>query len=626
MILLAAALATLVLAHVLRAVRHSMLFPPDHRPRTFHLAVGLSIGYVVNTLLPLRIGELVRGLYVSVRASQSFGAVLATIVFERLTDLVAVSLILLLLPHLIAGAPAASPVGLAAMAGAAGAIGLGAALVRRSRTTRQAIWAATSIFNDRIQLSLIDAAWTLSQLVASRPSRRRSYWLLTLPMWVTYLASYALLGRAAGVGMDSVADGLLARPLSAMISAGPLDRLLLLFACVAALSILTAGIVADGSGIQRTFRRALRIGLLEVDASRSMSRSAFVRDEDYGAVLRAHFTDAKTAAAGFGVHGLDGAVVLRLLPGGSDALTAVVGTDNRLVIRKFAMGDAAAKLNEQARWLREHRVDLPLADIIAERRDCAQFRYDMPYLASAHDLYEMVHVMPIEASRQILREVVDHVDRWHKTHNAGLCDEAALGAYVERKVIANAAAVLDFARLQLPERYAINNQAYALSEWRRLLDRDWVRDQLRERWTSSIHGDLTIENIIVCPERCPGWYLIDPNPINLFDTPLIDWAKLVQSLNLGYEALDRGPPARLEDDAIHLMFSRSRTCAELHDELDRLLEERLDDGARREVAFHELVNYLRLIPYKMRNQPAKAITFFACASVLLRRYEAVAVG
>ncbi len=625
MMLFAAAIATLVLAHVLRAVRYSMLFPADHRPRTFHLAVGLSIGYVVNTLLPLRIGELVRGLYVSVRAGQSVGTVLATIVFERMTDLVAV-LLILLLPHLIAGTPAPSLVGLATMAGVAGAIGLGAVLVHRSRTARQGLWAATSIFNDHIHLWLIDAAWTLSQLVTSRADRHRSYWLLTIPMWATYFASYALLARAAGAGMESVTDGLLAKPLSAMIGASPLDRVLLLVACIAALSILLAGVIADGSGIQRSIHRALKLGLPEVGPSKSMSRAAFARDEDYGAILRAHFTEAKTAAAGFGVHGLDGAVVLRLLPGGSDALTAVVRVDNRFVVRKFAMGEAAAKLNEQATWLLKHRVDLPLADIIAERRDCAQCRYDMPYLASAHDLYEMVHVMPVEASRRLLGEVVDHVDRWHQAHHAGRCDESALDAYVERKVVANAAAALEFVRRRLPEQYAINNEAYALDEWRRLLDSDWIRHQLRERGTGSIHGDLTIENIIVCPERCPDWYLIDPNPTNLFDTPLIDWAKLMQSLNLGYEALDRGPPARLEDGAIHLMFSRSRTYAELHDELDRLLDQRLDGGARREVAFHELVNYLRLIPYKMRNQPAKAMTFFACASVLLRRYQAMAVG
>ena len=622
MMLFAAAIAALVLAHILRAVRQSALFAGSRRPRTFHLAVGLSIAYVVNTLIPLRIGELVRAVYISGRARQSLSTVLATIVFERLTDLVAVLLILLALPHVVAGAPAAPPAVLAALAGGGAAIVLGAVLVRRSRSVRRALWTVTSVFNDRIRLALVDTAWTVSQFVVANPARRPFYWLLTLPMWATYLASYALLGSATGDGLGKVAYGLLARPLSALAGASPLDRVLMLFACVAALSILLAGLIADGSGIQRAFRATLKLGLPQTDVTRLMSRSAFARDEDYDAILQAHFTDARTAAAGFGVHGLDGAVVQRLLPGGSDAITAIVEDDNRFVIRKFAMGDAAGKLGEQADWLREHRSALPLADIIAERQGPAQHRYDMPYRGSAHDLYEMVHVMPVDASRRILREVVESVDQWHRSHAKGPCHPDALDAYVDRKVVANAAMLLEFARLQLPERYAINDEAYALDEWRRLTDRDWVRAQLRDHRTTAIHGDLTIENIIVCPEQRPGWYLIDPNPENLFNTPLIDWAKLMQSLNLGYEALDRGPPARVADGAIQLMFSRSRVYAELHDELDRQLEQRLDARARREVAFHELVNYLRLTPYKMRNQPAKAMTFFACASVLLRRYEA----
>ena len=42
----------------------------------------------------------------------------------------------------------------------------------------------------------------------------------------------------------------------------------------------------------------------------------------------------------------------------------------------------------------------------------------------------------------------------------------------------------------------------------------------------------------------------------------------------------------------------------------------------REVAFHELVHYLRLIPYKIRTDPQKGVTFFACAALLLRQYRA----
>jgi aminoglycoside phosphotransferase (APT) family kinase protein len=620
MMLLSAAVAALVLAHLLRAVRQAALFPAGARPRTFHLAVGLSLAYVVNAVVPFRIGEILRALYVSTRAGRSLGLVLATVVFERLTDLLATVAILAILPHLVASRAAPSLGALAAMSAVAAAVALAAILLRVSRFARGLLWRAASLFNEQIRRCAVGAAWTFSQLLTFSATRNPTYWLLTVPMWATYLASYALIGRATGLGVGAVSVGLLGTPLTALYGASALAGMLLPLACAAALAILLVGLLTDGSGIRRSLRLALHVGL--PDAQTAMGPQAFTRDQDYDAMLRAHFTERRTAAASFGVDGLDGAVVQRVLPGGSDALTAVVAADGAFVIRKFAVGAGASKLTEQADWLRRHDLELPLASVIAERQGELTYRYDMPYLASGHDLYEMVHVMPFEQSRRLLQEVVDRVDRWHQAHATGPCDPQALDDYVERKVIANAAAVLDFARLQLPEHYAINDERHVLSDWSRLLDRAWVKAQIRDRSTSAIHGDLTIENIIVCPERAPGWYLIDPNPTNLFDSPLIDWAKLTQSLNLGYEALSRGPPAQVRDGAIRLMFNRSRAYAELHDELDRLLGGRLSPDARREVAFHEVVNYLRLIPYKIRNQPAQAMTFFACASVLLRRYPA----
>jgi hypothetical protein len=141
------------------------------------------------------------------------------------------------------------------------------------------------------------------------------------------------------------------------------------------------------------------------------------------------------------------------------------------------------------------------------------------------------------------------------------------------------------------------------------------------RATAVIHGDLTIENIIVSPDEPAGWYLIDPNPVNIFETPLIDWAKLMQSLNLGYETMSRGGAPAISGSALRLVFARSNAYAQLHDRLSERLHSRLGGDGMREIAFHEIVNYLRLIPYKIRSAPQKGLTFFACASVLLRRYR-----
>lgn len=615
-----AAILMLVLAHIVRAIRQAMLFPATARPRTFHLTVGLSIAYVVDTVIPFRIGEAARALYVAARANQGFGRVGATVIAERFSDLLVVTAGFALLSLFVPGWALPWP-RLGLMAVAVLAVIVAATLLRRSRQVRAALWFVASVFNDTIRTALVDMAWRTARLIGSTALLRPRYVLFTMLMWSAYLLSYLMLSQAAGLDPVEVTTTLLGDPLSPLLGASRLDQVLVLFTTLAALAILVCGLAADGSGIQRSLRHAVRFGLPAADAAEMMPEPAFARSEDYGAILRAHFTETGSVYAGFGLHGLDGAVVQRFLPGGSDAITAVVEAQGMLSIRKFALGDAAEKLADQARWLARHRDDLPLADIVSEHHGGAHFRYDMPYLSSARDLYEMVHVMPPSASRALLGEVVAGVGAWHDRARGGAAGDDAVAAYVERKVIANARAVLDFVRLELPEDYRINGDVYHLGEWDCLLDPAWIEGQLRDRRVGALHGDLTIENIIVCPERAPGWYLIDPNPGNLFDTPFIDWAKLMQSLNLGYESQNRGPPARLGDGSIDVMFGRSQAYAELHDAFRDMLIERLGEDGLREVSFHEIVNYLRLIPYKMRHHPAKAMSFFAAASVLLRRYR-----
>jgi hypothetical protein len=136
-----------------------------------------------------------------------------------------------------------------------------------------------------------------------------------------------------------------------------------------------------------------------------------------------------------------------------------------------------------------------------------------------------------------------------------------------------------------------------------------------------IHGDLTIENIIVSPRHETGWYLIDPNPVNIFDSPLIDWAKLMQSLNLGYEAMNRASAVATGGSDLRLVLARSNAYAQLHEHLHAHLCPKVGSDGMREIAFHELVNYLRLLPYRIRNTPTQGPTFFACTSLLLRRYH-----
>lgn len=618
-VILVGAVASLMLGHVLRALRHATLFPARTQPGSFHLTVGLSLAYVIDALLPFRVGEVARSAYVSARAGQSFGMVCATVIVERLSDLAVVAAILFGLVLLSGDRTLmASAAGMALMALALFAA---AGLIDRSSRARSLYWSAASVFNERVRLTLVETAWTATKLICAASLLRPRYLLLTGLMWTAYLFAYALLAAAIGMDLPSVTVTLLASPFSPLLGMPSFASDLALVTSLTAILILVAGLLADAVGMRDTIRSLFGLCMPKAQLQLALSGHSFAEPTDYGAILDAHFTGRASTVAHFGLYGLDGAIVRHLLPGGSDAITAVVDTDQGLAIRKFANGDAGRRLQDQVRWLGDHKDELPLAEVVSQRRFASKFHYDMPFLSSARDLYDAVHIMPPADSRRLLEDVVGHVGRWHANHAAGACPDEALSAYIDRKIIGNARAALDFARARLPESYRINGVAHGLGEWDCLLDGAWAGAQMPSRATGVIHGDLTIENIIVCPERPRGWYLIDPNPGNLFDTPLIDWSKLMQSLNLGYEALNRGTPARVQGDEIDVMFHRSRVYSDLHSGLREQLRERLGADGLRQVAFHEIVNYLRLIPYKIRQNPAAAMTFFASASLLLRRYK-----
>jgi hypothetical protein len=616
----ALALAALLVAHFIRAARQANLFAAEERPRTIHLMVGLSIAFVINAVLPFRLGEAARGFYVAMRANLGVGRVLATVLAERLSDLVAVLAGLVILAAVTGDALDRS----AAAVIAAGIVAVLAAVfaLRQSKAARRALWAVASLFNERIRIAIADFAWSTVRLVASPALLRPRYLALTAAMWGAYLAAYAAFARASGYPLAAVIATMIDSPLQSLFARSrEMGSAIIVFTSLTALLILVLGLAADWRGIERSVARVRRLGLPLVSSPDPMLRNAFVNRGDYGAMLRSHFTDADPVVATFGLHGLGEAIVHRILPGGSDAITAVVEIDQHFGIRKFATGPAAGKLVEQAEWLDRHARHLPLAEVVDRCGDASRFRYDMPYHAGARDLYEVVHTAPSATCFGLLEAVVVGVSEHHAASAAGPCARVNLERYVDEKIVANARQALAFARLQLPERYRINGQGFDMAEWTPLLDRDGLLARLRATGTAAIHGDLTFENIIICPDRAPGWYLIDPNPENRFNSPLIDWAKLMQSLHLGYETLNRGAPAQLRGDGITLLLAQSSVYAELHAAYLALLARRFDAEALREIHLHEIVNYLRLIPYKIRNQPGRALSFFACASLLLRRFE-----
>ena len=93
--------AVLVVGVLLRAWRWQLLFEPGERPPFTPVLSALLIGYLFNSILPARAGELARVLVLGSRPGLSRTQVLATVVLERAFDvLVLVGLLVVSAPFL----------------------------------------------------------------------------------------------------------------------------------------------------------------------------------------------------------------------------------------------------------------------------------------------------------------------------------------------------------------------------------------------------------------------------------------------------------------------------------------------------------------------------------------------
>ncbi|QHI96771.1 phosphotransferase [Xylophilus rhododendri] len=620
------AAAVLFLAHVVRAARWGILFPPKLIKRRFPLLLGLALGYVANAVVPWRLGELLRAWYASRKTSVRFAYVAATVVAERMSDLAVVAVLtgLLQLTGRAQGLPLVPVMAVVAFL----AVLLFSLAVQRSERTRQRIWRLASIFNDRLRFKAVDFSWSLSELVVGGALLRARYLFSTVLMWALYLLSYYLFSQADATPFDRIFTSMLGtplRPTMAELASGQVmhTAALAAFAGLPIVGVLAYGLLRQWPVVLNLMWKRRRLGLYNERTVSGGARKRFKADAEYDYFLASLFSGNNKAASRFGMQALDDGTVQKLYGGGSDAITALVEVQGQLLIRKFASGDAGAKLQQQQEWLVRHRVDdFPLVQVLGGHARPHAYYYDMPLVVPANDFFDFIHSNPTESSRVILGEVLERMSGLHQRNLLAQTPRETIAKYLRDKAIQNTAKILEFARSVLPEDdYQVNGQACSLKDWELLLDADWLSRQIQLEASTIVHGDLTIENIIVAPQVAQGWYIIDPNPDNVFNSPLIDWGKMLQSLHLGYEGMNRNYHCTLDGSSIRMAFTRSQAYTQLHQFVDGLLLERFGERGLREAYFHELVHYLRLVPYKIRQNRHKGLAFFACASVLLNEYR-----
>lgn len=148
---------------------------------------------------------------------------------------------------------------------------------------------------------------------------------------------------------------------------------------------------------------------------------------------------------------------------------------------------------------------------------------------------------------------------------------------------------------------------------------------------ADIHGDLTIENIVCLSDHSDinitdyqgkilpqDYYFIDPNTGNVHDSPFLDYGKLLQSLHGNYEFLMMVHDVQIDGNHVSFMMTKSENYGKIYKRFRQYLLEHFSDRDILSIYYHEVVHWLRLMPYKIRKNEKLAVVFYTGLLTVLK--------
>ncbi|ETT50051.1 hypothetical protein C162_12471 [Paenibacillus sp. FSL R7-269] len=625
-LLFVSAIVLLMVGHYFKMLRWKQFIEIYEKPNEKVLLRSLSIGYLINFCLPFRLGDLLRVFISGRNMKNGISFSFSTVLVDRYLDVIVVSI--LFSSFTLSGMDndlfRSSTIFYALFACALIVMSLIA--VRYSRIIKKSLKKICSIFNSRIELSMLFICWSIITAFKDifHKVNKPKLLMYTVFIWGSYLASYFTLGLFLSNQMHFSS---FLNIFATLFSRGSLDagtvnltysieslslRPQILFAVYLILPLLALWVL---SYLPSKFKDA--VFPTKLTSSKVLNLLPQVNEDDRLNFLEAYFSgDGREYLAKY-IELNQNISIIQDFSAGSNATVMLCMDENKSFYRKYAFGEDGNKLSQQLDWLRQYEKQIPLPQILNEQYGNGYCSYDMEYTTTAVGLFNYIHSRPLEKSRRIIRNTLDTLaDNLYK-HNQRPAEPKLISEYISSKVRGNLEkikAAREIRGLYEYETIIINGQQYknlyALEDF---LQEDYLTDVFKDDIYTEIHGDLTIENII-CVEDTnfkPNFYLIDPNTGNVHDSPNLDYAKLMQSLHGGYEFLMKTQSITVSKNEINFLFTRSQAYNSMFSFYFNYLNEKFTKRQIRSIFFHEIVHWLRLMPYKIEKNGKRALLFYA---------------
>ena len=617
-IFLIVAIITLSLAHFIKILRWRLFIEIYEEPRNRNLIQALSLGYLINLFFPFRIvGDFFRAIYSGKKMKNSYSLSFSTVIVDRILDIITVGILFYIFYIFSIYNRQIEKSFRFYMLFSVLIISLIILFYFLKRYIKIISLKVASLFNTNIELNILKFMWALIWNFKDIFLKINKFKILiiTTLMWLLYTFSYYLFSLFL---------------LSQNYNFRLVDIFFLLFSkdIFGTDFLLIEKKVSIFFYIYMITPIIIMLLISKFFMIKTYSKKNHREIEDYFNLfpnqdnkeklefLRKYFLDKDKSYIDNYLKINQKITIIRDFSAGSNATTMLCMKKDEIFYRKYSFEDIE-KLYEQVEWIIENKKrKLPLPEIIRKEKTNNYCYYDMLYKPSSIPLFEYIHSTPFEETWEMIENILKKLEEVLYTNKLRKADTESINKYIDLKVRDNITKIYDSRILKKLLRYdevIINGKSYKnLSYYLKYLSKEYLYNIFKDDIYSDIHGDLTIENIICNLNTMEEkYYIIDPNSGNINNSANLDYAKILQSIHGGYEFMMRTYDISIEENQINFLFTKSQAYFYLYKKLNEYMNLKFKKEKIRSIYFHEIVHWLRLMPYKLKKDGKRALIFYS---------------
>lgn len=594
-ILICLAIIMLFVGHYYKVQRWNQSISVYEKSNESNLLKAISVGQLINLFVPFRIGDIFRVYISGKNMKNGYKLAFATTILDLYMDTIVVSLIVITLFFI--RSLTMNSIVIFYVVFLISLIILTAFAIKFKDNLKRIIYGISCFFNDNIKLNLMYLFWAIISIfkdIVFNVNKKKLI-INTFLMWLFYFASYYLLAiylKKTFVDVFLMLYNILSSKIEMIM-----QPVIVIYMSVPLLMIYFLGLL-------RKERKMNDDGIFMLPQLKNHDKMIF---------LQSYFLNENSTKLKRYLDINRNTFVVDDYTSGSNAFTLLCLDNNKYYYKKYALYKDGEKLKEQYEWLIRHKDTVKTTRIIGCQHDDDYFSYEMEYNESAIGLFKKIHSSDIETSIRIIETVFDDLESslyvaYNRKNSKIIIEE-----YIEKKVFDNIERIVksnsSLKDLVRYNKIFINDIEYMnLPELMKYLTKEHLYDIFKNDNYSDIHGDLTIENIICIDD---DYYLIDPNTGNVHESKFLDYSKFLQSIHGNYEFFMKTPYVYLKRDHIDYFDSSTNTYSEIFKWYKNYLETKFSYEECRSIFYHEIIHWLRLIPYKMAKDGDRSALFYA---------------